>query len=586
MADVFISYKREDFDRVQPLAESLTAEGFTTWWDVQIPGGAAWRQAIEQELDRARCVVVVWSARSVESAGEFVQDEASHARKRGVYLPIRIDPVPPPLGFRQIQVLSLVGWDGRRQAADFIALAASVRAMVSGRDVSPRGDAAPAGKASAPEHRPTWSRPRIAVLDMATPGLDPAPTEFAKALADDLISGLSKSPLLILTRRQITPTVHGTAQSISTEFAQLGADYLIHGKIRSLGGKLRGSVDLLYGMDEASLWSARYDWPLDDLWSALDTTTGLIVGALESAVIQHEEARAMRTAEPDLGFWGLFLRGRQFFWRSTDEDVIKAEEYLSRALALEPDDASTLALLAHCKLYGVWVGASADPSKDIAEAHRIALKAVGASPVDAFAHYTLGVVLSMGHLNQAEAEQRRALELDPYLAAAAGELGRLLAYAGKSEDAIAYSDRAIAASPNDSHAWLWYRNKAVARFIAGDYQAAARDAADACARGPHRYYLHLLLAACYGAGGRPTEARKAFDSAQDLARQGVSSKGRAATQGEDRPIDSLGSLKQGHPFVHPEHLERFVAAVRLAGVGEDDPDGRIEAAARAPQREG
>ena len=102
---------------------------------------------------------------------------------------------------------------------------------------------------------------------------------------------------------------------------------------------------------------------------------------------------------------------------------------------------------------------------------------------DAYAHYALGVVLSlMGRSAQAEAEQRHALELNPYLAVAAGELSRLHAFAGRFDEAMAEADRAIAASPNDPHAWLWHRAKAIACFVAGRHAQAVEHATDACAR--------------------------------------------------------------------------------------------------------
>ena len=64
MSDVFVSYKAEDQRRVRPLVDALEAEGLSVWWDAEIGGGAAWRQSIEEELDAARCVIVIWSKRS------------------------------------------------------------------------------------------------------------------------------------------------------------------------------------------------------------------------------------------------------------------------------------------------------------------------------------------------------------------------------------------------------------------------------------------------------------------------------------------------------------------------------------------
>jgi len=83
MSDVFVSYKSEDRRRVQSLVNALEANGLSVWWDTQIGGAAGWREAIERELNAAKCVIVVWSLRSVGPSGSFVRDEASRAWERG-----------------------------------------------------------------------------------------------------------------------------------------------------------------------------------------------------------------------------------------------------------------------------------------------------------------------------------------------------------------------------------------------------------------------------------------------------------------------------------------------------------------------
>ena len=154
MTDVFISYKREDFERVKPLAQGLAEDGLAVWWDEQIPGGAGWRRAIEDALNSARCVLVVWSERSVGPEGEFVHDEASHAKRRGVYLPVRIDAVQPPIGFGQIQAMPLLRWRGDRSDPGYLKIVDAVRGVVSGEHRASAG-AAPRAIRS----RPTSPRP-------------------------------------------------------------------------------------------------------------------------------------------------------------------------------------------------------------------------------------------------------------------------------------------------------------------------------------------------------------------------------------------------------------------------------------------
>ena len=76
MSEIFISYKREDEVRVGRLAKALQDAGLSIWWDRSLAGGENWRSQIENELDAAKCVIVVWTYQSAGPAGDFVRDEA------------------------------------------------------------------------------------------------------------------------------------------------------------------------------------------------------------------------------------------------------------------------------------------------------------------------------------------------------------------------------------------------------------------------------------------------------------------------------------------------------------------------------
>lgn len=132
MTDIFISYKREDETRVAQIMEGLRGTGLSVWWDRDIAGGAAWRQSIQEQLEAARCVIVVWSETSVGPLGEFVRDEAGRAKARGVLLPVRIDHITEPLGFGEIQSLDLVDWRGNPRDLRFQNLIAAAKAVVAG----------------------------------------------------------------------------------------------------------------------------------------------------------------------------------------------------------------------------------------------------------------------------------------------------------------------------------------------------------------------------------------------------------------------------------------------------------------------
>src|SRR5690349_19712213 len=114
MADIFISYKREDRERVRGLVRALQERGFTVWWDNRLEWGDNWMRCIKRALDAAACVVVVWTPKSVTSDGnyrsEVVAAEAEEARRRGVLLPVRMGDVTRPFPHGNLQEEDLSNW--------------------------------------------------------------------------------------------------------------------------------------------------------------------------------------------------------------------------------------------------------------------------------------------------------------------------------------------------------------------------------------------------------------------------------------------------------------------------------------------
>lgn len=107
--DVFLSYASADRELAHRLADALRGLGFSVWWDRDIPAGRSFHRLIEEALDEARAVIVLWTENSLQSA--WVRDEAQAALDRDVLVPLAHGGAKPPLGFRGIQTIAVTSID-------------------------------------------------------------------------------------------------------------------------------------------------------------------------------------------------------------------------------------------------------------------------------------------------------------------------------------------------------------------------------------------------------------------------------------------------------------------------------------------
>ena len=110
MADVFVSYSRQDKTRAAQFVQLLEGYGWDVFWDQETRAGTIWPKVLEDELGLARCLLVLWTANSV--ASRWVRIEAYEALQNDKLLPVRLENVKPPMEFRQTQTFDLLGWAG------------------------------------------------------------------------------------------------------------------------------------------------------------------------------------------------------------------------------------------------------------------------------------------------------------------------------------------------------------------------------------------------------------------------------------------------------------------------------------------
>jgi hypothetical protein len=194
MADVFVSYASEDRDKAAALVEVLKAQGWSVWWDRDIPAGASWDESIQTGMTQARVMVVLWSRSSATS--RMVKDEANYAANKDALVPALIEPCEIPYGYGMLQAADLTDWDGGTDHPGLVQVLTATRRQL-GRKTEPiRSPPAP------PWRKKRWLAP-AALL---------APVPLAAALGalkvgrfDVTVSARAREVRFVLAARQQLP---------------------------------------------------------------------------------------------------------------------------------------------------------------------------------------------------------------------------------------------------------------------------------------------------------------------------------------------------------------------------------------------
>ena len=127
MADVFVSYARNDEQTAVRVAQCLSDAGYQVWRDDQLPAHRAYAEVIEERLKCAKAVIVLWSAEAAKS--QWVRAEADAARVAGTLVQASLDGSLPPMPFNQIQCADLMRWTGEAAAPGWRKLLDSIAAL-------------------------------------------------------------------------------------------------------------------------------------------------------------------------------------------------------------------------------------------------------------------------------------------------------------------------------------------------------------------------------------------------------------------------------------------------------------------------
>ncbi len=349
-------------------------------------------------------------------------------------------------------------------------------------------------------------------LNMST---DPENEFFADGITEDVIAHLSKiRSLKVISRTSVMP-FKKREQSLREIGSTLDVATLLEGSVRRAGSRVRIVAQLIEAESDRHLWAETYDRELTDIF-AIQTDVALHIAAALQAELSPEERRRVRK-EPtrDVEAYQRYLLGRHCLARWTEEGAEQALRYLEEAIARDPNYALAYSTIAYTYT-DIAVGVMGSiPSE---EAFRRAKAAVArALEIDnglAEAHAVLGHIKYACDYDWlgAEAELRRALELNPNSGDTFDIYGLLLSSLERYEEAIELQRRAHELDP------LAHRMDIATTLLrAGRYQEALDAVTRVLEAEPHLALAHATLGWAYLLNGRPDEGIESLEKALSLS---------------------------------------------------------------------
>jgi adenylate cyclase len=394
---------------------------------------------------------------------------------------------------------------------------------------------------------PLPDKPSIVVLPFVNMSEDPQQEYFSDGLTEDLTSALSKISSLFVIARNSAFTYKGKAVKVQDVSKELGVRYVLEGSVRRADNQVRITAQLIDATTGGHLWSERYDRPLQDIFALQDDVVRKIVTTLKLQITLQEQGILVHKTTDNLAAYDYFLRGLESFNRTTQETNAQARQMFERALELDPQYAEAYAFLGWT-YFREWAMQWSQDAQALEQALALAQKAVALDDSLAQAHVTLGAVyLWKKQYDQAIAEEERAIALDANFAEAYTWLGETLKRVGRPEEAIGLIEKAMRLNPHYPPFYIFQLGEAY-RYT-GRYEEAIAAYKKALTRNPDLLPAHLGLATIYSELGREEEARA---EAAEVLRL--------------NPKYSLEVLRQMTPFKDPAVLERYLTALRKAGL--------------------
>jgi TolB-like protein/tetratricopeptide (TPR) repeat protein len=244
----------------------------------------------------------------------------------------------------------------------------------------------------------------IAVLPFLNLSPKPENDYFSDGLTEEIIHALGKAAGMSVVARTSVFQYKGKAYDIRQIGGQLGVQTVLEGSVRTSGERLRVTAQLINASDGYHLWSETYDRNMVDLFAIQEELSGAIVSTLRQYWAVPVELPPVRRPSSNLEGYHLFLKGRFFMQKRTEDGLRRGIEFFEQAIQLDPAYADPYAGLAGCFSLLTHKGLEM-PRNVMPKAKSAALKALALDGQIPEAHIVLGFVRSTYDWEWEEAEQ-------------------------------------------------------------------------------------------------------------------------------------------------------------------------------------
>ena len=438
MAEIFVSYARQDEPQARRVTEALRAEGYRTWRDDELPPHRTYAEVIEERLRAADAVIVLWSADAAKS--QWVRAEADTARNCGKLIQASLDGTSPPIPFNQIHCADLNGDSDPSAAAGWAKLIGSVRSL-AGEQAN-----------EAPSSRRRRQELSICVLPFQNMSGDPEQEYFSDGISEDITTDLSKVSALAVTARNTAFMFKGKAADVSEIARKLGVTHVLEGSVRKAAGRVRITAQLIDGQTGDHLWAERYDRDFTDIFAIQDELSKAIVEALKVRLLPEEKKAIEQRGTSSVEAYNFYLMAHGYWVAGNWGDVRQAElvgRICKRAVDIDPGYARAWGLLAIVQsLLHFVFGTQGNDGLAAAE------RALELDQNIAEAHIVKARHLNeQGAIDEANEAIGRAVSLDPDSWAVNHEAAMISYFQKRYDDAAMYFEKAASIAENDFHSW-------------------------------------------------------------------------------------------------------------------------------------